>query len=85
MRSGVSARAAAATHQSSRSARERVRVGTRANPKITASNLITLSTTGHRRDGTLSDAVPVRKLASSQHSSFGCVTRLRTAIKAPNP
>ncbi len=83
MRSGVNARAGAATYQSSRSVNVSLS-GPRANPQSHCSNLIMLITTGHRRMDFVR-LVPVRKLASSQQSSFGCATSLRTAIKAPNP
>jgi hypothetical protein len=84
VRSGVNARAGAATYQSSRSVGQRVPIGTPGQPQSHCSNLIMLITTGHRRMDFVR-LVPVRKLASSQQSSFGCATSLRTAIKAPNP
>jgi hypothetical protein len=61
VRSGVNARAVAAAHQSSRSARRRVPIGTRPVRPVhctelcIALNLITLSSTGHRRIGLLSN------------------------------
>jgi hypothetical protein len=53
VRSGLNAKAAAVTHQSSRPACRLV--PTRAGPSttLTALNLITLTTTGHRRHGTV--------------------------------
>ena len=95
VRSGVNTRAVAAAHQSSRSGSRRVPIGIRpAGPVhctelctalhlITARNLITLSTTGHRRNPTVVQRPPVHNLACSQQSSCGCATSPRTAIEAP--
>ena len=91
VRSGVNARAVAAAHQSSRSARQCVPIGTRpVRPVhctelnlITALNLITLSTTGHRRSPTVVQRPPVYNLACSQQSSCRCATSPRTGIEAP--
>jgi hypothetical protein len=60
VRSGLNARAGAATYQSSRSVGQRVPIGTRANPQNHYSNLIMLSTTGHRRMDFVR-VVPVRE------------------------
>lgn len=89
VRSGVNARAVAAAHQSSRSARRRVPIGTRPVRPVhctelcIALNLITLSTTGHRRNPTVVQRPPVHNLACSQQSSCGCATSPRTGIEAP--
>ena len=91
VRSGLIARAAAATHQSSRPACRRVPTG----PGPTSHGLVSHSRqaqhywsptawngVSHRIRG----APPVRKLACSQHSHVGCATSLRTAFAAPrNP
>jgi hypothetical protein len=72
VRSGVNARAVAAAHQSSRSACQVSRSGLgrsalfAALSPFTASNVVTLSTTGYRRIRPLVQRPPVRNLACSR-------------------
>jgi hypothetical protein len=89
VRSGVNARAVAAAHQSSRSACQVSRSGLGrsalfAAPSLfTASNVVTLSTTGHRRIRPLVQRPAGAQSRMQPRSVCGCATSPRTALKAP--
>ena len=82
VRSGVSVRAVAAAHQSSRSASQGVPIGTRSTRRARSA---TSDHTQHRWSPTAWTVGPrtaSANLACSQHSSGGCAISLGTAIQA---
>ena len=81
VRSGVNARAVAAAHQSSRSACQCVPIGIRPiRTMFTALNLITLSTTGHRRNRTMS---PNHRRCTTSHAASAPPAAARPAHERP--
>jgi len=84
VRSGSNARAAAVTHQSSRSALRRVPIGARPTPPGLPSTLVTLSATGHRRHGTVCPIGSAEhRRCSSSHAASIPLMAARSAYERP--